>query len=108
MVATGGRHRGEARRCRVGSGQITDTTSPPDKARSPLGLMVDAVRQGREGLVVALRDSAGLAEAVRSLWEDPERRAEMGRAGRARVISHFNLDDQAEAVLALYREVAGR
>jgi len=29
----------------VGSGQITDTTTPPDKARSPLGLMVDAVRK---------------------------------------------------------------
>jgi len=28
----------------VGSGQITDTTTPPDKARAPLGLMVDAVR----------------------------------------------------------------
>lgn len=29
----------------VGSGQITDTTSAPDKARAPLGLMVDAVRK---------------------------------------------------------------
>jgi len=28
----------------VGSGQVTDTTTPPDKARSPLGLMVDATR----------------------------------------------------------------
>jgi glycosyltransferase involved in cell wall biosynthesis len=75
---------------------------------SDAGGTAEAVRNGREGLVVARRDSAGLAEAVRSLWEDPERRAEMGRAGRARVIKHFNLDDQAEAVLAMYREVAGR
>lgn len=28
----------------VGAAQITDTTTPPDRARSPLGLMVDAVR----------------------------------------------------------------
>jgi colanic acid/amylovoran biosynthesis glycosyltransferase len=75
---------------------------------SDAGGTAEAVRHGREGLVVARRDSAGLAEAVRSLWEDPERRAEMGRAGRARVIEHFNLDDQAEAVLAMYREVVGR
>jgi acetyl-CoA C-acetyltransferase len=28
----------------VGVGQITDTATPPDRARSPLGLMLDAVR----------------------------------------------------------------
>lgn len=75
---------------------------------SDAGGTAEAVRNGRDGLVVAQRDSAGLASAVRSLWEDPGGRAEMGRAGRARVISDFNLDGQAEAVLAMYREVAGR
>jgi acetyl-CoA C-acetyltransferase len=32
----------------VGSGQVTDTTTPVDKARSPLALMVDAVRLAAE------------------------------------------------------------
>jgi len=75
---------------------------------SDAGGTAEAVRDGNEGLVVAQRDSAGLATAIRSLWEDPPARTRMGRAGRARVISDFNLDDQADGVLALYREVAGR
>ena len=75
---------------------------------SDAGGTAEAVRHGRDGLMVKRRDSAGLAAAVRSLWEDPDRRAEMGRAARARVISDFALDDQVDGVLALYEEVTGR
>jgi acetyl-CoA C-acetyltransferase len=44
----------------VGAGQVTDTTTPPDKARSPLGLMVDAVR-------LAAQDSGAGAAILRQV-----------------------------------------
>lgn len=44
----------------VGAGQVTDTTSPPESARSPLQLMLDAAQ-------LAAADSGGGADLLRSL-----------------------------------------
>jgi glycosyltransferase involved in cell wall biosynthesis/GT2 family glycosyltransferase len=66
----------------------------------------EAVRDGVEGFVRAPRDVAGLAEAVKRLWRDPELRRRMGAAGRARVTSEFSLADQVHAFEELYSAVA--
>lgn len=57
----------------VGAAQITDTTTPPDTARSPIGLMTDTVRQAaadaagpRAGELLRAIDSI----AVIRLWSD--------------------------------------
>lgn len=49
----------------------------------------DVVRYNDKGLLVPLRAPVALAEAVRALIDDPERRAEMGRRGRQRAIAVF-------------------
>jgi phosphatidyl-myo-inositol alpha-mannosyltransferase len=40
----------------------------------------DVVREGVDGVLVAPADPQALAEALRDLWEEPDRRAEMARA----------------------------
>ena len=69
--------------------------------------MREAVRDGHDGFVVPLRDPAAAANAVERLARDPERRAHMGRAGRATVESKFRLDDQIARFIALDERVAG-
>ena len=60
------------------------------------------------GLLVPVRDPAALAEAIRSLGDDAERRKRMGEAAIERAASHFDEDTVVEIVLDTYRRVAGR
>jgi glycosyltransferase involved in cell wall biosynthesis len=52
-------------------------------------------------LVVAPEDPAALADAIRELAADPDRRAAMGVAGRAYITEHFDRARLAERYLAL-------
>ena len=61
----------------------------------------DAVRPGREGLLVPARDPAALAEAVVELASDPSRRGAMGAAARERVQEAFSLERAAREVAPL-------
>jgi glycosyltransferase involved in cell wall biosynthesis len=63
----------------------------------------EAVRPGESGILVAPHDVDALAEAIASLAADPERRAQMGRAGRALVERQFTDEIVAHETLALYR-----
>ena len=60
---------------------------------------------GACGTLVPPRDSLALARAIESLLAQPERRAAMGVAGRARVLSQFTWQRAAERTVAAYREV---
>jgi len=62
------------------------------------------VQDGVTGLVVPPRDPQALAEAIRSLLDDPRRRAAMGRAGRTRVEAAFTLERMVARVQAVYEE----
>ena len=46
-----------------------------------------------------------IADAIRELALDPERRLQLGRGARARLISFGNWEVRADTVMALYREV---
>lgn len=50
----------------------------------------EAVRNGETGLLVPPRDPASLAQAIRTLLEDPDRRRRMGIAGRRMVEQEFS------------------
>jgi alpha-maltose-1-phosphate synthase len=50
--------------------------------------------------------AADLASAINDLMADPQRRAEMGRAGRARAVSNFSWGAIAEETIDLYRSLA--
>ena len=55
-----------------------------------VGGLLDSVDDGVTGLLVPPKDVPALTAAVRSLLDDPEGAARMGRRGRARAIEHFD------------------
>jgi len=62
------------------------------------------VQDGITGLVVPPRDPQALAEAIRSMLDDPQRRADMGCAARARVEAEFTLEQMIAQVQAVYEK----
>lgn len=66
----------------------------------------DAIEPGVSGLLVPVRDSGALAEAIARLLDDPARRAAMGRAGRALAERAFAVEGVVERHLALYDRLA--
>lgn len=65
----------------------------------------DAVEPGVTGLLVPVRDSRALAEAVVSLAGDPERRRAMGAAGRRLAEREFDIRKVVQAHLDIYRQL---
>jgi glycosyltransferase involved in cell wall biosynthesis len=62
----------------------------------------EIVRDGREGYLLAPREPAAWAGAIRSLVEHPQRASEMGKAGRRRVEQSFTLERHVAAMLDCY------
>ena len=62
---------------------------------------------GNAGLVVPEDDAAALAEAFETLMRDPERRHELGRQGRVRVLEQFTHVSVAARTVEVYRQVMG-
>ncbi len=57
------------------------------------------------GLLIPPGDPDALAAAVLSIWADPTRGEQMGRAGRERVERHFDVRTMTRQYEALYREL---
>ena len=86
---------------------------------SAVGGIPEIVVPGETGVLVAIETEGGgsveprdpeafsraLAYAVNGLMENPERRAAMGAAARARVEAHFSWRAIAEQTLAFYRDL---
>ncbi|MFI5039060.1 MAG: glycosyltransferase [Solirubrobacterales bacterium] len=63
----------------------------------------DVVRDGVDGVLVPAADPRALAEALRDLWEEPERRARMARAA-AEDVKRFAWSRVADEVMDAYKE----
>jgi len=61
---------------------------------------------GDGGLIVPEGDSEALANAMHTLMDDPQQRAELGQRGRQRVIDHFTHEQVAADTVAVYRTLA--
>ena len=66
---------------------------------------MELVADGETGIWVGAEDVDAAAEAIASLGVDPERRRELGRAGRQRACERFALDRMVERTEALYDEI---
>jgi glycosyltransferase involved in cell wall biosynthesis len=66
------------------------------------------VDDGVTGLLVPLRDGGALADAVRALGDDPDRRRRMGDAAVERARAEFDERRVVEVVVDTYRRVAAR
>jgi glycosyltransferase involved in cell wall biosynthesis len=77
---------------------------------SPMGAIADVIVPGETGELVAPRDPAGLAAAIRRLASDPAARARYGAAGRERYLAEYTEEKCVERTVELLRsglEVAG-
>jgi len=63
----------------------------------------DVVRDGVDGVLVPPANPQALAEALRDLWEEPERRSAMARAA-AKDVERFAWPHVAEEVMSAYQD----
>jgi len=73
-----------------------------------VGGPAEIIVNGREGLLLAPREPGLWADAIGRLAHDPERRAEMGRAGRQRVERRFGVAHHLAAMLEVYERAICR
>jgi D-inositol-3-phosphate glycosyltransferase len=73
-----------------------------------VGGQIDSVADGVSGILVPPRDPGALAEALRSLLGDPERRLSFGRAGARRARRLYGFDSVAAATQDVYQQVIAR
>ncbi|WP_307026159.1 DUF3492 domain-containing protein [Streptomyces canus] len=71
-----------------------------------VGAVVEAI--GGTGLVVPPRNPRALAEACVTLLRDPERRARLGAAARARALELFTVEQNITAFHGIYLEIVSR
>jgi glycosyltransferase involved in cell wall biosynthesis len=67
----------------------------------------EVIRDHVDGLLVPRRDARALAEAIRSLLDDPDLRRRLGKDGLHRA-RRFDWDRVSTEIEAVYEEVAGR
>jgi D-inositol-3-phosphate glycosyltransferase len=75
---------------------------------SRTGGIVDVVVDGRSGLLVGPADATALAEGLRALGTDPDRRGAMGREARRIALARFDERDSLDRYRAVFREVTPR
>mgnify|MGYP001566044338 FL=1 len=62
----------------------------------------EVIEHMKTGLLVKALDVAGLAGAIRSLLEHPERAMQLGNAGRAVVQAQFTVNQMVEKTVAVF------
>ncbi len=73
---------------------------------SALSGIPELVIDGSSGLTVPPGDSPAIAAALRRLYDDPDLRARLGVAARARVVAEFDVDANAGRLIERFRAVA--
>jgi glycosyltransferase involved in cell wall biosynthesis len=72
---------------------------------SGVGGLVDQIRHGETGLLVPPGDAEAFAQAILELVRDPDRAAELGRAGRRRALERFAEKRSVDRMELLYRSL---
>jgi glycosyltransferase involved in cell wall biosynthesis len=73
---------------------------------SEIGTGTTYINIGNEtGLVVPPGDPAALRQAMRYLWENPDRAAEMGRMAEVRYWNYFTAEKMVRSYVDLYSEL---
>ena len=70
-----------------------------------VGGMVDAVRDGKTGVLVNPSDPRDLARAITQLLRDPERAQALGHAGRKLMLDRFTLNRTVNDLANLYQQL---
>jgi colanic acid/amylovoran biosynthesis glycosyltransferase len=70
-----------------------------------VGGMSELVRDGIDGYLVPPCDDKAMAERLERLFNDAQRRRQMGLSGRERVIESFNLDSYLSRFISCYESI---
>jgi len=65
----------------------------------------DIIEDGETGLLVPPQDPQALADAMKALVTAPEKRREMGRAGRRRLLDLYSHTAMAGEFVTVYRQM---
>ena len=68
--------------------------------------VIDAVEHGVTGMLAPTGNAKELAACIVRVLSNDVLRESMARAARARAVSHYGLDQQAKAYIALYERLA--
>jgi len=68
-----------------------------------VGGVPELVESGRQGMLVAAGDEGAFTNAMRTLLENPERRAAMAIAARARAMVAFDVEQMVRGYAAIYK-----
>jgi glycosyltransferase involved in cell wall biosynthesis len=71
---------------------------------SSIGGLKEVVVHGETGLLIPPGDPAALADALKTLLADPERRRAMGEIARARICAKFSVEVMREKTRAVWEE----
>lgn len=65
----------------------------------------DAIIKGETGILIPIRDGCALADAIKKLIENPNKRKAMGRAGRRLAVEKFTIESVVKGHLGIYAEL---
>ncbi len=75
---------------------------------TPVGGMLDVIRDGENGLLVPVNDAEALAKAVQTLLADHALRTRIVTAARQTILEGFTPEKELEANLEVYRKLNNR
>jgi mannosyltransferase len=70
---------------------------------SEAGAWPEVVQEEKNGFVVPVNNLPAVVEKMDLLLSDPEKLAEMGKAGRERVLAHYSVQREAKQLVEFYR-----
>lgn len=70
---------------------------------TPVGGALDVIEDGKNGMLANVNDASDLAEKVRELLDNPEKRSALGKNARETVLNGFTPEKELQANLDVYR-----
>jgi glycosyltransferase involved in cell wall biosynthesis len=72
---------------------------------TPVGGMLDVVKDGENGIFIPVNDADALANAIQEVLENAELRNRLGNAARQTVMDGFSPQKELDSNLAVYRKL---
>lgn len=70
-----------------------------------VGAFEELVQDGQTGVLVDIEDVAAMTQATQTLLDEPETLTTWGKAARQHVLDNFQLQQEADAIVAIYRSL---